>query len=270
MKETKALLREFGIVPNRLLGQNFVFDASIFPKIAKYAELCADDTVLDAGAGLGFLTKFLADKVKKVIAVEKDSRIAEILREQVKNLFNVTVIKEDILKADVPAFNKVVSFPPYYLSSRLVIWLFDRNFEIAVLIVQKEFAERLVAPVGNKKYGWLSVVAYQAAGVELLDLIPKWMFYPPPEVDSVVIRLTPRRAPLFQISDQALFRRLVRWLFSQRNKKLGNALVPFFRSELKLDKTKAEELAHNFLLRDKRVQELAPKDFGELANVLSK
>jgi 16S rRNA (adenine1518-N6/adenine1519-N6)-dimethyltransferase len=96
------------------------------------------------------------------------------------------------------------------------------------------------------------------------------MFYPQPEVDSVVIRLTPRLSPPFQINDSALFRRLAKWLFTQRNRKLGNALVPFIRSELKLDKTKAEELANEFLLKDKRIRNLAAKEFGELSNAISK
>jgi 16S rRNA (adenine1518-N6/adenine1519-N6)-dimethyltransferase len=150
VSETKQLLRTFRIVPNRLLGQNFMVDSSIFPKLSDYASLNKADVVLDAGAGFGFLTRFLANKCKSVMAVEKDPRVAEVLREQLKGLANVTAIEGDVLKVAVPSFSKVVSIPPYQISSRLIMWLFDRNFECAVLVLQKEFAGRLVASMGSE------------------------------------------------------------------------------------------------------------------------
>ena len=106
--------------------------------------------MLDAGAGFGWLTCFLADKCKAVVAVEKDPQVAMVLREQVKGLGNVTVVEGDVLKVKLPEFNKVIAIPPYYLSSQLVLWLLERNVDCAVLILQKEFADRLVAPVGSE------------------------------------------------------------------------------------------------------------------------
>ena len=108
-----------------------------------------------------------------------------------KDLDNVTVIEGDVLKASLPDFNKVIAIPPYYLSSQLVTWLFERKVDCAVLILQKEFADRLVAPVGSEEYGWLTVVTNQNAEVELLDVVPKTLFYPQPEVDSVILSLKP-------------------------------------------------------------------------------
>ncbi len=268
LQETKSLLQLHRMVPNKLLGQNFMVDPSIFPKLSNYASLNNCDVVLDVGAGFGFLTRFLANKCKIVLAVEKDPRVAQVLREQVKNIANVTLIEGDVLKVDVPAFNKAVSIPPYYLSSNLVLWLLDRGFENAVLILQQEFANRLVAEVGSEDYGWLRVVTNHRAEVELLDSVPNWMFYPQPEVDSVVVRLKPWAVAPFTVKDEAFFRRLVRWLFTQRNKKLNNALVPFIRSERKLDKVAAGKIACALPLRDRRVRELSPKDFGALANAL--
>ncbi len=268
LQETKSLLQKYRMVPNKLLGQNFMVDPSIFPKLINYASLSSCDVVLDVGAGFGFLTRFLANKCKQVIAVEKDPRVAQVLREQVKSIGNVTLIEGDVLKVDIPAFNKVVAIPPYYLSSHLVLWLLDRGFECAVLILQKEFASRLVADVSAEDYGWLRVVTNCRAEVELLDDVPKWMFHPSPEVDSVVVQLKPWATAPFTVKDEAFFRRLVRWLFTQRNKKLNNALVPFIRSERKVDKATAGEIVSALLLRDKRVRELSPNDFGALANVL--
>jgi 16S rRNA (adenine1518-N6/adenine1519-N6)-dimethyltransferase len=270
LSETKSLLRTHRILPNKLLGQNFMVDDSVFPKLAEYASLNGADVVLDAGAGFGFLTRFLANKCKQVLAVEKDPSVAEVLREQITGLTNVTIIEGDVLRVDVPAFNKAVSIPPYYLSSHLITWLLDRGFECAVLIVQKEFADRLVANLGTEDYGWLAVVTYQHAEVKLLDAVPKWMFHPQPEVDSVIMQLKPWMTPPFSVKDEAQFRRLVRWLFTERNKKLNNALTPFIRNELKVDKANAAKIADGIPFCERRVRELSPKDFGAVANALAK
>lgn len=268
ISETKRLLRRFRIVPNRLLGQNFMIDTSIFPKLSDYASLSKQDVVLDAGAGFGFLTRFLANKCKGVLAVEKDPRIAIVLREQLKDLFNVKVVEGDILKAVVPSFNKVVSIPPYQISSRLLMWLFDRSFDCAVLVLQKEYAGRLVAAAGSEDYGWLTVTTYYSTEVQLLDTISNLMFYPQPEVDSVIVHLKSWTAAPFEVKDETFFRRMVQWLFTQRNKKLSNALVPFLRNTFKIAKEEAKKEVGTFSFREKRVRELAPEAFGELANAL--
>jgi 16S rRNA (adenine1518-N6/adenine1519-N6)-dimethyltransferase len=268
LEETKRLLRVFRIVPNRLLGQNFMVESSVFPLLSDYASLSGADVVLDAGAGFGFLTLFLAKKCKAVIAVEKDPQVAEALRGQLGGLANVKVIEGDVLKAKLPGFNKVVAVPPYCLSSRLVVWLLERKVECAVLVLQREFANRLVADVGSEEYGWLSVVACHDAEVELFDVVQKGLFYPQPEVDSVIARLKPWRETPFRVRDEAFFKRMVRWLFTQRNKRLSNALAPFIKSAYKMSKEEAEKRVCAVPFRARRVRELAPEDFGELANAL--
>ncbi len=136
------------------------------------------------------------------------------------------------------------------------------------MILQKEFAERLVAPVGSKMYGWLTVVTNQYAEAELLDDIPKEMFYPQPEVNSIILRIKPWSTKPFEIEDAAFFVRMMKWLFTQRNKKLGKALTPFIRDNFKLSKKDAEKLALGLPFQNRRVRELSPKDFGALANAL--
>jgi len=269
LSETKRLLRTFRIVPNRVLGQNFMVEPLLFSKLTEYAALKRSDVVLDAGAGFGFLTQFLADKCKVIIAVEKDPRVAMVLREQVKNCTNVTVVDGDVLKVELPAFNKLVSIPPYYLSSHLITWLLERKTERAVLILQREFADKLVAPVGSEEYGWLTVVVSHEAQVELLDIVDKSMFYPQPKVDSVVIRLVPwKRAP-FEVKNRLFFNMMVRSVFTQRNRKVSNALVPFLKSTRRIAKEEAKKLADTVPFAEKRVRELGPRDFGELANALA-
>ena len=268
LEETKQLLQKNHIVPNKLMGQNFMVEPSLYFKLCRYAALNKGDVVLDAGAGFGWLTCYLADKCKGVVAVEKDPKIAAVLIEQVKCLSNVTVVEGDVLKTALPEFNKVIAAPPYYLSSQLVTWLLQRKFDCAVLILQKEFADRLAAPIGSEDYSWLTVITSQLAEVELFDLVPKVMFYPQPEVDSLIISIKPRRTKPFEINDPALFLRLVKWLFTQRNKKLAKAISPFIRSNFKLTKQEAEKIALSLHHSNKRVRELQPKDFGAIANAL--
>jgi 16S rRNA (adenine1518-N6/adenine1519-N6)-dimethyltransferase len=268
-QEAKRLLRRFRIVPNKVLGQNFMIEPALFEKLSAYAAVGKADVVLDAGAGFGFLTIFLAYKCKGVIAVETDPHVAAALREQLQGVGNVTLVEGDVLKADLPKFSKVVAVPPYYLSSRLVMWLLERKVACAVLILQREFANKLVASVGSEDYGWLTVVACHDAEVGLLDVVPKELFYPQPAVDSVIVRLVPWKQAPFAVADAALFRRMVQWLFNQRNKKLGNALEPFLKSVLKLPKEEARKRACAVPFSERRVRELAPKDFGALANAFT-
>ena len=268
LEETKQLLRTYRISPNKLLGQNFMVETSLYCKMGNYATLSSSDIVLDVGAGFGFLTRFLANRCKTVIAVEKDLKVVEVLRNQIKSFDNVIVIQGNVLKAKLPEFNKVIAIPPYYLSSHLVTWLFESATDCSVLILQKEFANRLVAVVGSDEYCWLTVLTYQNVEVELLDSVPKEFFYPQPEADSIVIRLKRWNKAPFEMKDPLFFRQMVKWLFTQRNKKLSKALAPFLKTTLKLSKQDAEKLALTMPFHDRRVRELMPKDFGELASVI--
>jgi 16S rRNA (adenine1518-N6/adenine1519-N6)-dimethyltransferase len=269
LEETKQLLRTHRLAPNKLMGQNFMVEAGFYPKMCAYANLNCNDVVLDAGAGFGFLSMFLSAKCRGVVAVEKDPQVANVLCEQVKDYANVQVVVGDVLKTDLPPFNKAVAIPPYYLSSKLVLWLLERKIECAVLIVQKEFANHLVAPVGTEEYSWLTIATYHLADAELFETVGKEMFHPQPEVDSVIVRLKPWSKPPFYVKDEELFRQMAKWLFTQRNKKIANALAPFIKATFKLDKQKAQEKADSLPYGDKRARELSAEKFGELSNAIS-
>ena len=268
LKKTKFLLRQYLIFPKKRFGQNFMVEPAFFRCLAGYSSLSRNDVALDVGAGLGFLTRFLADKCECVLAVESDSRLVHVLREQLKDLPNVKIIEGDVLKVPMPQFNKVVSIPPYHISSLLFLWLFNKNFECAALIFQKEFANRLAASVGSEDYGWLTVFTYYYVEVELLDEVPKWMFYPQPEVDSIIVSLKPKKPPPFAVKNEALFRKLVQTLFTQRNRKVRNAVLPFMKSKHVTTAGNLVKLADSLPFHDRRVRELAPEDFGVLANAL--
>ncbi len=243
-------------------------EPSIFQRMAEYASLNGNDTVLDVGAGLGFLTRFMADKCKRVIAVEYDARLASILREQLLSFSNVEIIEGNILEEHVPQFNKIVSVPPYKISSHLLLWLFNKGFDYAILVFQKEFASRLGAQVGSENYGWLTVLTYYYAEVELWDEVPKWMFYPEPKIDSIIVRLKSKSPKPFTIKDEIAFRQLVQSLFTQRNKIVGNAVLHYLRSALGVSKKDAGEIVEHLAVHGERVRELAPEDFGALLHAL--
>jgi 16S rRNA (adenine1518-N6/adenine1519-N6)-dimethyltransferase len=266
LRRARHLLRLYGFFPKKRLGQRFTVDIDLLQRLVSYASISKDDIVLEVGAGLGFLTQLLSSECKKVIAVEVDPKLVKILRKQLYNLQNVKLIEGDFLKVSLPPFNKVVSTPPYSLSSPLLFRLLESKFDYAVLVLQKEFAERLAASVGGKDYGRLTVSIYYLADVEILDTVPRTMFYPLPDVDSMIVYLKPREPP-FQVEDKETFFELVQGLFTNRNKKVRNALIPFLRKR-EITGKKAVELADSTIYRAKRVRELAPEDFGILTSEL--
>lgn len=267
LQKAKHLFRRYNFAPKKRLGQNFLVDNALLEEIVSCAAVTKRDVVLEVGAGLGFLTKLLSRQCKNVIAVEVDSRLVEILREELGGSGNVTLIEGDVLRVSIPPFDKVVSTPPYSISSPLLFWLLERKFDRAVLTFQKEFAERLAASAGSKDYGRLTVSTYYRAEVELFHHVSREMFYPPPDVDSWVVGLKPRREPPFAVDDEQTFSEFVQTLFTQRNKKVRNAIMPFLRMRGMKGKD-IRELADALPFHDKRVRELAPEDLGNLSNVI--
>lgn len=269
LEKAKYLLRTYRILPKKSLGQNFMIEPAFFSRMTDSVSLGKNDIVLDMGAGLGFLTRFLANKCKAVLAVEADPTIECLLREQLTDLSNVKVIAGNVLKIAVSSFNKVVSIPPYNISSHLLLWLFNKRFDSASFIFQREFADRLVAPTRSEEYGLLTVFSYYYVTAEFLDTVPKFAFYPQPKVDSIIVSLKPRGNRPFALKDEASFRHLVQSLFTQRNRKVRNAISPYLKDVYSMSKETAAKTAQALPFHDKRVRELTPEDFGVLANALA-
>ena len=246
-----------------------MIESTVFHSMALHASLSKNDVTLDIGAGLGFLTRFLADRCRCVLAVESDVRLVDVLREELGSSSNIQIIEGDVLKVNIPQFDKVVSIPPYYISSSLLLWLLEKDVDCAILIFQNEFADRLVASIGSEDYSWLTVVTNYYAETELLDEIPKGSFYPQPKVDSIIVRLKPKRPPPFDLKSKTLFKQLVQSLFTQRNRKIKNALLPFLESKNVSNIRKNVKPIDSLPFQGKRVRELAPEDFGDLANALT-
>ncbi|UCG37326.1 MAG: ribosomal RNA small subunit methyltransferase A [Candidatus Bathyarchaeota archaeon] len=268
-QKAKEIARVNGIRLKKRMGQHFMIDGHVLEYLVSHAAIKESDTVLEIGAGFGFLTRLLAQKTRRVVAVEIDSRIMKALQCELSDLSNVDFIEADFFNVRLPRFNKVVSNPPFQASSPLIFRLLEEDFDLAVLTLQEDFARRLNAVVGSKDYGRLTVSTYYSYRVELLDSVSREAFYPQPRVDALIVRLKPRDKPPLSITNDQIFKEVVRILFSQRNRKVRKALRPFLRRYgSKQEKMLKESDALPFC--EKRVRELTPEDFGVLANALSK
>lgn len=266
LHETKTLLHRYGVKPRRKLGQSFVTDHALLERMIAYADLKQRDIVLEVGAGLGFLTELLAKNAGRVIAIEVDPKLLQSLSDRLSALKNVEIHYGDILKIALPKFTKVVSNPPYAISSPLIFRLLEEKFDYGILTFQEEFARRLVARKGTTDYGRLTVMVYYYAEAELLEKVPENAFYPSPDVASIIVCLKPRDAP-FRVLDETLFSDLVRALFTQRNRKVKKALKVFFRGMDHAD-VNVRELVEKLPFFESRVEQLAPEDFGALSNAI--
>lgn len=267
LEDTKLLLKKHGVRPSRKLGQNFLVDSSVLEREISYADVRQADTVLEVGPGVGNLTELLARHAGKVYAVETDTRMVEILRERLGR--RVEIIEGDFLKVKLPAFDKAVSNIPYSISSPLTFRLLSHGFRSAVLTYQKEFAERMVAKPGERSYSRLSVATYYYAEVEMLEVLPPEAFYPQPEVDSAIVRLTPKGRP-FEVNEERFFA-LVRGLFSHRKKTLKKALFFALSDAFGIDdKGKRREIAATIEgeLAERRVFTLAPEELAGICGAL--
>ncbi len=210
------------------LGQNFLFDTSILKRIIDAARLSTDDTVVEIGPGPGTLTRLLAERAKKVIAIELDQGLCDRLRATLADYRNVEVIQGDALKFHYEGVGpfKVVANIPYYITTPIIFRLLDakKNLKSMTLTIQKEVAERIVAPPGKKDYGVLSIMVQYLARPEMQFVIPKEAFRPVPKVDSAVLHIEMRESRPVQVIDEKIFFRVVRTAFSQRRKTLSNSL----------------------------------------------
>jgi 16S rRNA (adenine1518-N6/adenine1519-N6)-dimethyltransferase len=216
----RELLRELDVRPDRQRGQNFLMDMGVLTRQLNAARLSPGDTVLEVGAGLGILTWELSFKARRVIAYESDTRLGAYLREGLP--MNVDLRIADALEEEWPPFDKMVSNVPYSISSPLLFKLIASEFAMAVLLLQREFAERLVARPRTKDYGRLTVAAARLVSTELLEVVPPTAFHPRPKVDSALVNIVPNKS--FPVRDTVLFDELLRVVFSQRRKMLRNSL----------------------------------------------
>ncbi len=255
--DVKQKLNELGIKPTRGMGQNFLQDDNIAKKIVRSARLTKKDKVLEIGPGLGVLTDFILESAGELVIVEKDRALASYLEGRYSD-DDVKVINKDILDMDLPRFDKVISNLPFSISSPITFKLLKEDFERGILTYQKQFAERMVADVGEKNYSRLTVMTSVYADATILFDIPKHHFCPPPEVDASVVELLPSE-PEININDKDFFSKVVKELFNYRRKTIKNAL-----------KTGLGKTYDDVPYKKKRVDNLDIKKIGEIVNHVKK
>ena len=265
LPEIKELLKEYEIHPQKKFSQSFCVEEALLKRMVTYVEPNKRDTILEIGSGFGFLTSYLSEIVKRVIAVEIDPKLLKALRDRVGTNRSVEIVPGNILKIQLPKFNKIVANPPYNISFQLTMRLFKIGFEKAVLTLQKEFAEKLIAKPGTKKYGPLTVFAKYVGSVKILENLPKGSFYPQPEVESVIILINVCR-PLFEVGNQDFFFELVKKLFTQRNRNLKYPLETFLVNKMEINKLEIKKIIKQLPFINTRVCKMTPEEFGVVSN----
>lgn len=254
--------------PRKSWGQNFLIDYNIQRKILDLARIGPGERVAEIGPGRGILTAGLLERGAEVIALEIDPALVDILGKEIAHP-RLKLVLTDALRypyEEIPAPYKVVSNLPYYLSTPLLFRLLEARDRIStmVLMLQKEVAERLTAPHGNKNYGALSVAVQFYADVRIAWTVSRTCFRPQPQVDSAVIVLTPLLSPRFPVRDESLFLRLVRGAFGHRRKRVVNALV-----DAGFPKKPVESgLARSGIDPGLRGEKLSLSQFAQLADIL--
>ncbi|MCI6871299.1 16S rRNA (adenine(1518)-N(6)/adenine(1519)-N(6))-dimethyltransferase RsmA [Streptococcus hyointestinalis] len=277
---TRAILERHGFTFKKSFGQNFLTDTNILQKIVDTAELDKEVNVIEIGPGIGALTEFLAENAAEVMAFEIDDRLVPILADTLRDFDNVTVINEDILKADLQAHIqnfknpelpiKVVANLPYYITTPILMHLIESKipFSEFVVMMQKEVADRISAQPNTKAYGSLSIAVQYYMTAKVAFVVPRTVFVPAPNVDSAILKMVRRSEPLVAVKDEDFFFKVARLSFVHRRKTLWNNLTGAFgkSEEVKERLTRALEQAD--IKPSVRGEALSIADFARLSDAL--
>lgn len=279
-QKTIEIIKKYDFAFQKKFGQNFLIDGRVLDKIIAAADIGPDDCVLEIGPGIGTLTSRLAESAGQVIAVEIDKNLIPILADVLSEYDNITVLNEDILKVDIPALVeeknggkpiKVVANLPYYITTPIIMGLFESNVPIdnITVMVQKEVADRMKVGPGTKDYGALSLAVQYYAEPYIVANVPQNCFIPRPNVGSAVIRLTRHTEKPVTVKDEQHMFRLIRAAFNQRRKTLQNALHNM--AELNLSKEEiVDALKEMGLPETVRGEKLTLEEFAKLSDLLVK
>lgn len=233
--EVRSLLEKHGFRFSKALGQNFIINPSVCPRMVQESGIDGTCGVLEIGPGIGVLTQQLALRAKKVVAIELDDRLPALLAETLADFDNVEIVSGDVLKLDLAKLieEKFAGMPvyvcanlPYYITSPVIMALLESRLpvEAITVMVQKEAAQRMCAPVGSRDSGAVTVAVNYYAEAERLFDVSAGSFMPAPKVDSCVMRLTVREKPSVSVKDEAKFFKMVRAAFGQRRKTASNSI----------------------------------------------
>lgn len=272
----RDLLTRYGFTFSKALGQNFLINPSVCPRMAELGGAAPGTGMIEIGAGIGVLTAELAKRADKVVCVEIDSRLLPILDETLADFDNIKIVNNDVLKVDLHQLIAeefagmevaVCANLPYYITSPILMYLLEEKLPIRsiTVMVQKEAATRLTAEPGTREVGAISIALRYYCTPSVLFQVSRGSFMPAPDVDSTVIRLDLLPEPAVRVRDEALFFQTVKAAFSQRRKTLPNCVSGFFRLP-KGEVTALLEAAG--IPATARAEQLSMEQFGALCEAL--
>ncbi len=273
----KLIKNKFGFRFSKSLGQNFLTDKDVLDQIVEGAGIGPDDLVIEIGPGIGVLTQAAAEKAGKVVAVEIDSGLIEVLRFTLADLNNVKVINGNILKTDIRALIeeekgelehvKIIGNLPYYITTAIIMKLLSDHVgcDSITVMMQKEVGERIMAAPGSREYGAISAAVQYYSTVNLVADVDKTSFMPQPKVDSCVLRMDIRETPAAAPEDEEHFFKVIRAAFGQRRKTLLNSLGSTGAPKSVL----GEALDEAGIERTRRAETLDLEEFARLSDVLA-
>ena len=280
-EETKFIMKKYGIFANKRLGQNFLVNDEVVEKIVTSANISKEDLVIEIGPGLGTLTKPLLESAGKVICIELDKRMIEILNDRFKLYNNFNIINEDVLKVDLQKLikenkkegiknAKVVANLPYYITTPIIMKLLEDKLDIETItvMVQKEVADRLTAKPGEKYTGAITYgVNYYTKPSRVCE-VDKTCFIPAPEVNSTVIELKVLKKPNIEVQNEELMFKIIKAAFMQKRKTLLNGLA---NSNIFGTKDQIEQMLIKLEINPQiRAENLSLQDFAKISNEMPK
>lgn len=272
----KRILTKHGFNFSKTLGQNFLINPSVCPKMAQQCGIDKNTGVLEIGPGIGVLTCELAKRAKKVIAIELDKRLLPVLNETLSEFDNVKIINNDVMKMDLKSLLTEEFFGmdvvvcanlPYYITSPILMKLLEERLNLSAItvMVQKEVAQRICVGAGNRNSGSISLAVNYYAKPEILFFVKSGSFMPAPKVDSAVLRLNIRKNPVCEVCDEKLLFRIIKISFLQRRKTVVNALS----NNLNLSKETLLSVFDELKIEAKsRAENLTLEQFAKLTNFL--
>ncbi|HLC79268.1 MAG TPA: 16S rRNA (adenine(1518)-N(6)/adenine(1519)-N(6))-dimethyltransferase RsmA [archaeon] len=268
--ELSQLMIEYRFRPEQGFSQNFIIDEVILQKMVDTAELEENDIVLEIGCGTGFLTKQLLEKCK-VVGFEKDPKMVQILKGKFSENKNFKLIEKDFLQTEIPKFTKVVSLPPYNISTEIVLRLLLSSPKKIVLIFQREFSEKIIAEPGFWDYSYISALCRVKFEPQVIvQNISPMAFYPKPQAYSTLLVLNPREQEV-KIKDFSAFALFVKNLFRYKNKNLANALLlceKQLSGKIKFSKKGVKEVLEDEISKEK-VNLIWPDELAQIFRKLS-
>lgn len=238
-QETEFILKKYNVKANKSLGQNFLINSKVVEQIIESSEITKEDLVIEIGPGLGTLTKELLEKSKKVICIELDKNMINILQDRFSLYNNLEIINGDVLKIDLQALIKnerktnniksvkLVANLPYYITTPIIMKLLEEQLDLKsiTVMIQKEVADRLIAIPGQKNTGAITYTVYYYAIPEKVAIVEKESFIPKPDVTSEVIKLNIRESSKLEVKNKEVMFRIIKCAFMQKRKTLLNALT---------------------------------------------